>query len=310
MRILLTGATGFVGSAVLPRLVSRGHDVAILQEPGVDDWRIREHTRSVLTIEGDLAAPDRYAPAVRGFRPQAVAHLAWAGVAGSARNDPRQLENVTAAAHLLGLAHDAGAKHWVGLGSQAEYGPHSARLDERTPTRPTTLYGIAKLATCLATARLCEEHGIRHAWLRLFSSYGPKDHPAWMVPYLILELLRGKRPSLTAGEQLWDYVHVVDVAEAVYATLVSPSATGVMNLGSGRAVPIRRIVEQIRDLVDPSLPLGFGEIPYRSDQVMHLEADTTRLEESTGWTCRITLADGIKETVRWYREHLDQYQHD
>jgi UDP-glucose 4-epimerase len=309
MRVFLTGASGFVGCHLLPLLVSRGHEVAVLMQPGIDPWRIRDSLGLVRVIEADLASPEHYRGALGEFAPDTIVHLAWDGVTGEARNDTRQLANITWAAALLELGRQVGATNWIGLGSQAEYGRHSARLNELATTRPTTLYGIAKLATCQATQLLCAQYGVRYAWLRLFSSYGPKDHPTWMVPYLILSLLRGHKPALTAGEQLWDYVYVEDVAEAAYAVAVTPSAQGVYNVGSGKALPLRRIVEQVRDCVNPNLPLGFGEVAYRSDQIMHLQADISRLNAATGWAPKVGLANGMQRTVDFYREHLDKYKH-
>jgi nucleoside-diphosphate-sugar epimerase len=141
--------------------------------------------------------------------------------------------------------------------------------------------------------------------LRLFSSYGPGDNPSWMITGLIDRLLHGERPRLTLGEQRWDYLHVRDVARALVAVLETPTATGPFNLGSGVALPLRDIMESVRDMIDPRLPLGIGEIPYRPDQVMHLEADPSRLMEATGWRPQTPLADGLRETIAWHR-HLQQ----
>jgi nucleoside-diphosphate-sugar epimerase len=88
------------------------------------------------------------------------------------------------------MASRLGAKDWIGLGSQAEYGPCQNKIDETTNTNPTTLYGVSKLAACKLSERLCQELGIRHSWLRLFSSYGPNDNSDWLIPYLINSLLR------------------------------------------------------------------------------------------------------------------------
>lgn len=141
---------------------------------------------------------------------------------------------------------------------------------------------------------------MRFAWLRLFSSYGPKDNPDWMIPYLIGALQRREKPALTLGEQQWDYLYVGDVAEAIYLTALSGTAEGVFNLGSGRVDALRRIIEYIRDLIEPTLPLGFGAVPYRPDQVMHLQSDITKLQRETGWKPRTNLQDGLKKTVDWY----------
>jgi nucleoside-diphosphate-sugar epimerase len=175
-------------------------------------------------------------------------------------------------------------------------------VDESTPTRPSTLYGASKLATCIAAQRLAEVAQMRFAWLRLFSSYGPKDAPQWMIPYLIVALLHGESPKLTAGAQLWDYLYVEDAARAIVAVALERSASGVFNLGSGQAFPIRSIAERVRDRIDPKLSLDFGAVPYRADQVMHLEADIRRLRAATGWKPEVTIDDGLARTVDWYRE--------
>lgn len=304
MKVLLTGASGFVGSCVLRQLVATpGAQVAALVRDPEGAWRIRDELARVQVLRAGLEDGDALRESIEAFRPSHVVHLAWSGVLGRNRNDAAQHLNVFHSMRLLELALQAGARHFVGLGSQAEYGPCQARIDEATPTAPTTMYGAAKLATCLMAGRLCELSGARFAWLRLFSSYGPQDSPEWMVPYLALKLLHRERPAVTAAEQRWDYIYVEDAAAAIVAATASDSASGVFNLGSGTAPRLRDIIEQVRDAIDPRLPVGFGEVPYRPDQVMHLEADITRLTGATGWRPRVGLAEGIGKTVEWYRKH-------
>ncbi|MEW6250688.1 MAG: NAD(P)-dependent oxidoreductase [Planctomycetota bacterium] len=314
MRVLLTGATGFVGSHVLRTLLARGHHVAALIRPGSDTWRIAEVlarvrvSPAVLGEDPPSRSPTRLAEVAAEYRTDAIIHLAWTGVAGADRNAPEQVHNLPATLTLLETARAAGVRHYIALGSQAEHGPHNERIAESAPTQPTTLYGLCKLTACRLTDQFCDRHGLRWAWLRLFSAYGEMDSPAWLVPHVILALLRGERPRLTAGTQLWDYVHAADVAAAIVAVLEQPAATGVFNLGSGRAVPLRSVIERIRDLIDPQLPLAFGEVPYRPDQVMHLEADISRLMQTTGWAPRVPLDEGLARTVEWYRAHRARYE--
>jgi nucleoside-diphosphate-sugar epimerase len=148
---------------------------------------------------------------------------------------------------------------------------------------------------------------MRFAWLRLFSSYGPGDDPGWMIPYLILELLKGKTPALTKCEQLWDYIYASDVADAICRVASTPTANGFFNLGSGEAPPLSNTVKTLRDAIDPSLPLGIGQVPYRPDQVMHLQANNHRLRSLTGWQPNISLEEGLLRTVEWFRENRERY---
>ena len=302
-RVLLTGASGFVGAAVLRQMVMQRRDVAVLLREASDTTRIDDLLGRVPVIRGDATRIEDARAAIAAFSPDCVVHLAWQGVKGADRNSQVQLENLPAAIALHRLAVDLGVARIIGMGSQAEYGPQGGRISEDTPTRPTTLYGAAKLATGILLERAAATAGQSFAWLRLFSSYGPGDDPSWMIPYLVDRLLAGERPSLTAAEQVWDYIHVDDAAAAVVA-MTESDASGMFNLGSGTARPLRDIVVMVRDLIDPSLPVGFGEVPYRADQVMHLEADVSRLRAATGWSPAVDLRTGLRDLVDHHRARL------
>jgi nucleoside-diphosphate-sugar epimerase len=118
---------------------------------------------------------------------------------------------------------------------------------------------------------------------------------------LITEILAGRRPKTTLGTQTWDWLHVEDVARAIIAVATTQTAEGVFNLGSGKAVRVRNVIERIRDLVAPQMQLVFGEIPFRPDQVMHMQADNSRLRRATGWAPRISIEEGLEGTIAWYR---------
>ena len=301
MRVFLTGASGFVGSFFLRNLLSSdAYKVCVLLRNPKDAWRIQDLLPNVKVIVGELDHLELIELELADFAPQAFVHLAWHGVLGAERNDPSQWRNVSSTMELVELANKLGVGNWIGLGSQAEYGPCQNKIDELCQTKPTTMYGVSKLAAQLLSERLCAEYGIRHAWLRLFSSFGPTDNPEWLIPYLTKSLLARERPKLTAAEQLWDYIYVEDVAGAIKAVLDSKNAEGVFNLGSGQAYKLKNIIEKIRDLIDPQLPLGFGEVQYRPDQVMYLQADISRLNQATGWLPKSDMDRAIKETVAWY----------
>ena len=308
MRVLVTGATGFLGSHVTRALVARGADVTALVRRGSDPWRVADVLPRLELVSADLAESEASARALQDAAAEVVCDLAWHGVGNRFHQDPSQVSaNLKAHLDLLATAARAGCRRWIGLGTQAEYGPQSARIDERCPPVPTTLYGAVKLSVSLLGRQLAAQAGMEFVWLRLFSSYGPMDDPGWLIPSVTLRLLGRERPDLTAGTQKWDYLFVEDAAGAVVEAATAPTLDGVFNLGSGRGVAVRDIVEAIRDLIDPALPLGFGAIPYGPHQIMHLEADITRLCQATRWRPTTSLADGLARTVEWYREHRDRY---
>ena len=301
MRLFITGASGFVGAAVLSAALEAGHDVAAPVRPDSAAPRLIPFEGRYRRVSVDLRDGAGVAAAMMEFRPDTVVHLAWWGVGNAARFERRQVtDNVEMACALTEAAAAAGASAFIGIGSQGEYGAGSEMREDVLPC-PTTLYGAAKVAALYLTRQLAAQGGLRHAWLRLFSTYGPGDNDGWLIPMLVTEILAGRRPRTTPGTQLWDWLHVDDVARGILAAATSPTAEGVFNLGSGRAVPVRSVVEHIRDLAAPDMELVFGEIPYRPDQVMLMRADITRLTVATGWTPRIPIEEGLAATVAWYR---------
>jgi UDP-glucose 4-epimerase len=310
-RVFVTGGTGFVGSYVAEHLLrDPGRATGLLVRPGSDDWRLTDEVkRRAFIARCGLDDPEMLRRELAHFRPDTLVHLAWDGVSPADRDSPAQLRNIQASIDLLDVAHEVGAETFIGMGSQAEYGPHLACIRETDATRPTTLYGACKLSVCHLSRLFADKRQMRYVWLRLFSTYGPKDHARWLIPYVALALLRGEKPELTEGRQNWDYMHVRDIADAVVSVVDNSDAQGIYNVGSGRVVTVRRIVERIRDLVDPSTQLTFGTLLYRPDQVMHLEADISRLQRATGWSPRIDLDQGLAETVEWYRQNGDGSGH-
>jgi len=308
MRCLVTGASGHLGSYLTRLLLSRGHEVAILVQPQSDLWRITEVLSEMKLIYGDLSEMDRVRIEIISLKPHIVFHLAWYGVTNEYRNDPNQINyNLIGSLRLFQFVMESGCLCWVGIGSQAEYGPYNGILQESLPTRPTTVYGTTKLCTGLLSRHLCEIAGMRFLWFRLLATYGPKDDVHHLIPTVILKLQAHERPALTQCEQRWDYLFIEDAAEAIYQAGVNSKAQGVFNLGSGQAHSLRNIVEQIRDLIDPHLPLGFGELLYRSDQPMHLQADIERFKQMMGWSPKVSLSDGLLRTVEWYRGYGDRF---
>lgn len=299
MRIFMTGTSGFLGRPVAGLLLAAGHAVAALARPGRDRASLAEAVGGMLPIVGTLDETAGLRAPLADFAPDMVIHSGWSDVGGAGRNSPGQMRNAVMTANLAQLAVDVGVRSFIGIGSQAEYGVMDKAVDEAEPTRPVTLYGIAKLAAALASRQICAGADVRWAWLRLFSAYGPRDHPTSLVSTLGRQLTAGERPALTACEQRWDFLHIDDAAEAVVAAAMAPSAAGMFNLGSGVAPPLRETVELLRDLIDPALPLGFGQLPYGPYQTMHLQADIRRLSEATGWRPRIPLREGLISTLRW-----------
>lgn len=299
--VVITGATGFIGSALLAALIAARRRVVVLRRSSSDLRRIM-HLKGFETVIADRIDEPSLAERLKEHQPDAFVHCAWSGVAGQERNEAYQIsENVPAVIETVKLAVKSGCTQWIGTGSQAEYGNPNAVISEDTRPLPTTIYGKAKLAASIAGLALCEALGIQGCWARIFSTYGPWEADHWFVPYLMREFAAARAPKLTRCEQRWDYLFVEDAAQAI-KRLLEAKDTGVFNLGSGQATPLRQIVDTTRSLMGAQVEPDFGAVPYRPDQVMHLQADISKLNRATGWLPEVSIDEGLRRSVEHFRE--------
>lgn len=308
-RIIITGATGTIGMALLNKCIESKTEAVALVNPGSSRLDRIPNDPLVKVIKcglDDLASVTAGSLGIEEADPgsgvfaDAFMHLAWGGTFGDSRNN-RELQdkNVLYALDAVRLAKRLGCSVFVGAGSQAEYGRVSGILTPDTPCNPENEYGRAKLRASEETRMLCRELGIRHIWTRILSIYGPYDGDNTMVMSVIRKLLSGEKPSLTAGEQMWDYLYCSDAANALLLLAGRGRDGGVYPIGSGTARPLCEYIEMIRDEIDPRLPLGFGEVPYSDKQVMHLCADISALRADTGFEPEVEFEEGIRRTIKY-----------
>ena len=298
MKAIITGATGAVGMALIEELLARGAYVTVLCRQGSSRSAQIKESERLKKIDCSLDGMHRLD---LGSGYDVFFHLAWDGTTGVQRNDMElQNKNVAYTLDAVRLAHRCGCKVFVGAGSQAECGRHDTPINSKTPAFPENGYGMAKLCAGQMSRGLCAQLGIRHEWARILSVYGKYDGERSLVMSTVAKLLRGERPSLTAGEQTWDFIYSADAARALADIAERGRDGSIYCIGSGDARPLREYVELIRDTVRPDASLGFGEIPYAKEQVMYLCADIDELTADTGFVPRVGFIEGIKETVEWY----------
>lgn len=296
---VITGPTGAVGTALCRLLAEKQITVYAVVRP---ESKRAEHLKEidgVQIISCDAAKLSK----LSGIEADAFFHLAWAKTTGQGRNDmPAQIDNIRYTIDAVHAASGLGCKVFIGAGSQAEYGRVNHALTPDTPCFPENGYGMAKLCAGQMSRTECEKLGIEHIWPRILSVYGPHDGMGSMVSSVIRTLLKGECPTLTAGEQIWDFLYADDAARALYLLALYGKSGAVYPLGSGQARSLKDYITMLRDAIDPSLLLGFGEIPYGDKQVMHLEADISALQRDTGFAPQTDFAAGIRKTIEWVRE--------
>ncbi len=297
-RVLVTGASGFIGRHCLKPLLDRGFEVHGASR-GCRPPEVPPHVEwhSIDLLEAGTAPS-----LLNDLKPTHLLHLAWYAIPGKYWTAPENLDWVRAGIELVRAFAESGGKRIVIAGSCAEYDwSHGIICEESTPLKPSTLYGTCKNALREVVEKFAFVSGLSWAWGRIFHLYGPHEHAARLVPSVALALLRGERARCTAGTQLRDFMHVGDVAGAL-AILADSDFDGAANVGSGKPVSVKEIISAIARTLDAADRVDFGGIPMPRNEPPIMVADNRRLV-SLGWVPHWNLEKGIQDCVDWWRGH-------
>jgi nucleoside-diphosphate-sugar epimerase len=300
-RVLVTGASGFIGLHALGPLQKRGFEVHAVarRAPTGEAGAIRWH-------RADLMAASEREGLLAEVRPTHLLHLAWYAEHGKYWTSAENLRWVEASLALLRGFGDNGGRRAVVAGTCAEYDwRHGYCVEGITPTVPKTLYGAAKHALHGVAVAYARQAGIGLAWGRVFFPYGPGEAPARLVPSTIAALLAKQPVRCTHGAQYRDFLHVTDCADAL-AALAASEVEGAVNIGSGEPHTIREVVETLAAIADPQrkAAIEFGAVAVADDDPPLLVADTSRLRGELHWQPSIPLAQGLAAAVEDARRAL------
>lgn len=275
MKIIVTGATGFVGRHLVEQLLLSGHEIIAVARNSERfdemDWRDR-----VRRIACDIHAGGSDAVLLKES-PDALMHLAWSGLPNY-----KQLfhfeNNLPADYRFLKSVVEHGIKHVFVTGTGAEYGLQSGCLAEDAPTAPVNAYGIAKDTLRRYMQYLQTSYKFTLQWVRLFHMYGPGQNPASLLAQLDKAIDHGAASfDMSAGEQLRDYLPVQEVARRLALLVNHPECEGVINCCSGTPVSVRRLVEDRLKERGVSMALNFGRYPYPDYETMAYWGNPSKL---------------------------------
>jgi UDP-glucose 4-epimerase len=301
-RCIITGPASMLGIALIKECVRNNAGVIAVSRAGSARNINIPVLEGVKIVECNLNEIAKLPALVSGSF-DVFFHLGWGHTDKEGRINPvLQEENIKYTLDAVKTAAVLGCKTFIGAGSQAEYGRVSGIINENTAIVPEMAYGIAKYAAGRLSSLACSAAGLRHIWTRIFSLYGPYNREDNMIMYCMDKLIKGEKPSLTKCEQQWDYLYSADAARALYLSYEKGKDKAVYNIGGGRTRLLSEYIRIMRDAINPSLELGFGEIPYPEGQVMHLCADISLINRDTGYIPQINFNQGIEETIKWYRE--------
>jgi nucleoside-diphosphate-sugar epimerase len=301
MRLIITGASGFIGSHVVESAVERGHEVHAIVRTLPDRPISSVEYHAVDLVNDRTAARERIA----ALRASHLLHVAWYAVPGQFWTSSENFRWVAASLDLADAFAAAGGQRLVGVGTCAEYdwSGSGACSEFSTPLSPATPYGVAKNSLHLLLESWAPLANVSLGWGRLFLTYGPREPVSRLVASVVRTLLsRSGRADVTEGKQRRDFLHVRDVADALVA-LTESSVTGPVNIGSGESIAVRDVVAEIGRQTGCSDHIAYGAVAGREEPEV-IAAEVHRLREEIGWRPQFDLPVGIADTIRWWRANL------
>jgi nucleoside-diphosphate-sugar epimerase len=291
--VFATGGSGFLGGHCLQALVRHGfrvHAASRTRRDAAADGITWHHL--------DLHVRGAVEQLMRALRPSHLLHLAWITTPNRYRCAPENLDWLEASLALVRSFGEQGGRRFVGVGSSAEYGLAAGPCaEEATPIRPASLYGQCKAACWMATEAYALRYGFSAAWARVFLPYGPGDDPLRLIPSLLAALAAGTPIDVTDGSQVRDFVHVTDIAELLGRLLATPQAKGAFNVGTGRGITVRQVIERAADHFHARELVRFGARAQRDDEPPSLVADMAKVQRVFRWQAATSLEDGLERLL-------------
>lgn len=294
MKIVITGATSFVGRSLTRKLNLCGHKCVPVIRPGRHDLFAVGEFLQVIELEmseyGNLHEQTGDV--------DCLINLAWLGTRGDDRMDSKmQMESYQNTMNAIRSYQDGGCKCIFTAGSQAEYGAIDGYIKESDSLHPNTEYGKYKSELFYEASEFCKKNGIRLIEPRFFSLYGPGDYDKTMVVNILKKMRMNETCDLTMGIQNWDFLYIDDAVDGIVALMENETEEGAYNFASGDVRPLKKYIEEMKMITGSKSQLNFGAVPYPKTGMVSIMADISKLKRNTGWHAKTSFRAGIKAVL-------------
>ncbi len=299
-KVIVSGANGFVGSAVVKELTEHGIEVLALVHKAHSENL--PQSSLVTCYSFDIANAAELAEKIPDRDCDTFFHFAWTGSAGGARADVGlQLDNAKWTADCLRAAKALGCSRFVGAGSIMETETWRAVWQPENKPGLGYIYGSGKLAAHTMCKSVAADIGIELVWAMITNAYGVGEKSPRMVNTTIRKCIRGEAPQFTAGTQNYDFVYIDDVARAFWLIGENGRPFCEYLIGSGQAKPLKEFLLEMKAAIAPELDFIFGDIPFTGVNQPLADFDCTKTETDTGFKAAVSFGEGCRRTRDWIK---------
>lgn len=306
MRILITGASGFVGANLTRKLVQHGHEVHIFVRKTSNIWRISDMKMMVSFHEIDICNYPQLEQVVDRIKPQIVFHLATYGGFSFQSDLSKIMEaNLQGTINLITACEKIDFPYFINTGSSSEYGIKRLPMKESDLPEPVSNYGVAKEASTLFCQAKAKRNNFPIVTLRLFSPYGPYDDMTRLIPYTIINLIKKRQPIINSPNSVRDYIFMDDVVNAYLKFTEINNITGeIFNIGSGTQYSVQEVVMKICEIIGNGTDPIFAKKEQLTFETNSWVANLTKVKKQLRWKPSVSLEVGLRKTIEWHKKNI------
>jgi nucleoside-diphosphate-sugar epimerase len=311
-KIIITGATGFVGSNLARYFVGKNSEVHVLLRSSSNMWRISDIMDDVIVHQGDLTSPSGLERVMTSVRPDIILHTAVYG-GHPFQKDTNKIfnANLYGTINLVKACESLDYELFVNTGSSSEYGVKRRPMAETDVCEPGEDYGVSKTAASLYCQMAARRDQKSIITFRLFSPYGSYDDATRLIPSVIISCLNGRPPKVSSPFFVRDYIYIHDIISAyekAIETSYQQSPGEIFNIGSGKQQNVGDFVQHIVQLVNKNIQPEWGSPGKRQNEPQVWQADIRKAESSLGWKPRYSIEQGLRDTVEWFSKNIGRYE--